>query len=138
MTQEKLDHEEFIEVFNDMETYPTVKSVAEHFQITPQKVSQTANRLRRNGEPVINRRTKNQELAGTELTEDEHSTITFYLDEDLSVSVKSSINLEKMKQVLLDNGYINHEDVGDEGIYHMAFIVIANEITTQLISEYTV
>lgn len=136
-TKQNIDKEEFIEVFNDLETYPTLRDVASYFSISTQKVSQTANRYRKAGEEIINRRTKEHNAAGAETTDEDHSQIIFTLDEDLNVSVKTKVNMDKMRQVLMDNGYINHEDTEDETIYHLAFILIVNETTTQLISEYT-
>lgn len=133
----KIDKDDFIEAFNDVDTYPTIDDVASHFGIKNTKVSQLANRFRKNGEAIINRRKKDHPVGGVEATNDETTSITFLIDDDLNVTTQTRVNLERVAQVLIDNDYISPDHRNDEFAVHLAFILMVNEVTTQIISKYT-
>lgn len=136
MTNKNIEKDAFIDVFNDTDEYPHVEDVANHFDISKAKVSQLANRYRKNGEPVINRRKKDNPTGGAEPTDDETSSITFFVDENLNISVRTKANQERVSQILADNDYIGPEQMNDEFAIHLAFVLMANEVTAQIISEY--
>jgi len=135
-TNTKIDKEQFIDVFNDIETFPTVADVAAELGISKSKASQVANRYRSQGEAVINRRKKDAPLAGAYLSEDDESTITFFIDEDLNIRVRTRVNMKKMSQVLIDNDYIPADAGEDEFAAHLAFLLLVNEVTAQKLDEY--
>ena len=66
--------------------------------------------------------------------ENTNSTITFEIDKELNVTVHTRINKDIILP-LLDQNYINANGAEDEGSIQVAFVLIANEITEQLIEE---
>lgn len=72
--------------------------------------------------------------AGPKLTEDGKSYITFEFDNELNVVTKSQINKDVVN-TLIDSGYILSEHSEDVAMIQLAFILIANEVTEQIIEE---
>lgn len=62
------------------------------------------------------------------------SSITFEIDSDMNVVVKSKIN-KRMVLTLIDESYIKADQSEDEGAIQLSFVLIANEVTNQLIDE---
>jgi len=44
--------------------------------------------------------------------------------------------MEEVAQTLADNDYIGPDQLNDEFAVHLAFILISNEVTAQIISQY--
>jgi hypothetical protein len=68
---------------------------------------------------------------------DENSTITFEIDEDLKVIVHTRIN-PKIALTLIDREYLTPKDADDQGAVQLAFVLIANEVTEQIIENTTI
>ncbi|MDH5766618.1 MAG: hypothetical protein OEZ38_11440 [Gammaproteobacteria bacterium] len=71
---------------------------------------------------------------GGYITEDGKSRLVFEFDEELNVTTKSIINKDVVP-ALVDNNYISPDSTEDEIILQLAFIVIANEVTEQIIED---
>lgn len=67
-------------------------------------------------------------------TEDERSSVTIFIDKDLKMQIKSKINTE-IVQKLVDEGYLLEGQIEDEGAIQLAFILLANEVTDQIIEQ---
>lgn len=63
---------------------------------------------------------------------DENSFVTFYIDNDLKISVNSKVNKE-IAPALIDNDVIIAEEAENIDVLQMALVVIANESSEQLI-----
>jgi len=63
-----------------------------------------------------------------------HSSITFEIDPELFITVKSKVNSEII-ETLIDSDYLRPEQSEDENAIHLAFVLIANETTEQIIEE---
>lgn len=62
------------------------------------------------------------------------SIITFVVSEDLSVKPVTKVH-ENMVEILVNEDYILESQVEDKNAIDLAFIVIANEVTDQIISQ---
>lgn len=71
---------------------------------------------------------------GGHLIEDGTSSITFEINNDLEIKVTSKINKE-ITETLIDKAYIKPEHSEDEATIQLAFILIANEATEQIIEN---
>ena len=69
-------------------------------------------------------------------TSKENSTITFEIDKDLAVTIHSRIN-STIVTSLIDKGYIKASDVDNEAAIQVAFVLLANEISDQLLNDLT-
>lgn len=65
----------------------------------------------------------------------ENSRITFFVDNDLNVSTKTFIN-RAIENTLLNNDFLTESQIGDDMANHLALILIANEVTTQYITNF--
>ncbi len=72
---------------------------------------------------------------GIQFTKDECSSIAFYIDKDFKVRVESKANRD-MGNKLVEEGYLSDHQVEDPEAHHLAYLLIANEITDQMISQY--
>ena len=61
-----------------------------------------------------------------------NSCIIFDIDSELKTTVKSRIN-DEISMSLIDEGYITSEQSHDESAIQLAFILITNEVTEQII-----
>lgn len=65
---------------------------------------------------------------------EEHSTITLIIDNDLNVKTVTKINPEVV-ETLLEKDYLPHNLANDKDAIQFAFVLIANEVTDQIIEE---
>ena len=77
-----------------------------------------------------------QEKQSDVKTTEDTSSISFFIDEDLNVKPKTFINMQQLETPLLNNDYIQQSQVEDDYAYHLALILIASEVTSQIISNY--
>lgn len=68
-------------------------------------------------------------------TTDETSCITYYVDHDLNVKPETKINPD-IQNTLLNNDFIQDNQLDDQTALHIAMILISNEVSTQLIRNY--
>ena len=61
-----------------------------------------------------------------------HSSILFEFDEDLKVQVRSSINDEILPE-LIKQEYFTDKQSEDENVVQYCFVLLANEVTEQII-----
>jgi len=66
--------------------------------------------------------------------ENRNSTISFEIDGELNVTIHTRINSD-ITLTLIDNNYLGTKEAEDEAAIQLAFILIANEATEQLIEE---
>lgn len=64
----------------------------------------------------------------------EDSTLTFTIDKDLKVVMDSKINPEIVPE-LVKQGFINQVEAESEEILQLSFVVLANEVTEQIITN---
>jgi len=62
------------------------------------------------------------------------STIMFEIDNELSVTVKSSINKEIIS-TLIDNKYLDSSQSEDDAVIQLVFVLLANEATEQIMEK---
>jgi hypothetical protein len=65
---------------------------------------------------------------------DERSQLIFFIDKDLRIQIKSKINTD-IAQKLVDEGYILEGQIEDESAIQLAFILLANEATDQILDQ---
>ena len=63
-----------------------------------------------------------------------NSSILFEIDKELNVTTKSRVNKE-IVPVLIDNKYLDSPQSEDESAIQLVFVLLANEVTEQIISE---
>lgn len=71
---------------------------------------------------------------GGSMTEEGSSSVTFEINNDLEIKVKSKISKDII-ETLIDKAYITPEFSEDEATIQLAFILIANEATEQIIEN---
>lgn len=65
---------------------------------------------------------------------DELSSITFKIDNDLNVTTHTKISTDIIP-TLIDNDYLKSTDSEDQALIQLVFILLANEVTEQIIEE---
>lgn len=75
-----------------------------------------------------------QEYRYIEQTSDD-SRIVFIVDTNLNVKTKTYIN-EEIKTPLLNNDFITENQFDDDMAHHLAMILISNDVTSQIISNF--
>lgn len=65
----------------------------------------------------------------------EDSSVTFYIDKDLVVRMETSVN-KSVVDKLVAEGYVSERDISNEEVIHLAFLVMANEVTENIIGQY--
>src|SRR4030066_706829 len=79
---------------------------------------------------------KKKSRATVKTTNKENSTITFEIDKDLMVTIHSKIN-KNIVTSLIDKGYVKAVDAENEALIQVAFVLLANEISDQLLNYLT-
>lgn len=79
---------------------------------------------------------KKKSRATVKTTNKENSTITFEIDKDLMVTIHSKIN-KNIVTSLIDKGYVKAVDAENEALIQVAFVLLANEISDQLLNDLT-
>lgn len=75
------------------------------------------------------------DLSAIQRTEKESSSISFYIDKELKVLPKTKIN-DEIIPALIDENYINQGVSDNEIVLHLAMLLIANEVSEQIIEEF--
>lgn len=63
------------------------------------------------------------------------STFTFYFDKDLVTSMETDVNPNVVDKLVAE-GYLAERDISNEDAIHLAFVLIANEVTESIIEQY--
>ncbi len=63
-----------------------------------------------------------------------NSSILFEIDKELNVTTKSRINKD-ISSTLIDSNYLDSSQSEDDAAIHLVFILLANEVTEQIIEE---
>ena len=71
---------------------------------------------------------------GPRVIDEGKSSVIFEIDNELNIVTKSEINKDVIN-TLIDNGYIKSEHSEDFAMIQLAFILIANEVTEQIIEN---
>jgi len=74
-------------------------------------------------------------IDGIQFTKNESSSITFYIDKNLNIRVESKANRD-MANKLVEENYIGENQVEDPEAHHLAYVLIANEVTDQMVQQY--
>ncbi len=77
---------------------------------------------------------KNKSTVKIDKTKDSMSSITFEFDEDLNVTTHTRIN-SKIIIPLINSGYLQSVDSEDQALINLVFILMANEVTEQIINK---
>lgn len=66
--------------------------------------------------------------------DDDRSSVTVFIDKNLRMQIKSKINKDIILK-LVDEGYLLEGQMEDEGAIQLAFILLANEATDQILDQ---
>jgi hypothetical protein len=76
-----------------------------------------------------------KDLDNIKLSNDKDSSIIFVIDENLKVTTTTSIN-KAIRSKLVDYNYVDIQDMNNDKAIHLAFIMIANEATSQIMDDF--
>lgn len=65
----------------------------------------------------------------------EESKIVFSVDKDLNVKTKTAVSKEII-DILLNNNYISSDQMEDEFALHLAMVLIADDIVSEILSQF--
>ncbi len=75
------------------------------------------------------------QLAERKKRDAESSSIVFYFDKELTVSMETDVNPLVIDKLVAE-GYIAERDISNEDAIHLAFVLIASEVTESIIGQY--